>query len=167
MKYANGSLYIFTFLFWIGPEQKRNGASHPVSYLANLHRAVRANPLLILCLVSYCPYALNPENQRDVDVVELKETGTQPGVEVWFVEGTVVIDDWADTIARRGQVCRCRESAFPERSHLSPERSHLSPDGGSLSRAAVHRLAADGYDSAADNASSLNVAVEKTLGKRR
>ena len=26
---------------------------------------------------------------------------------------------------------------------------HLSPDGGSLSRAAVHRLAADGYDSAA------------------
>ena len=108
----------------------------------------------------------------------------------------MVIDDWADTIARRGQVCRCRESAFPERSHLSPdggsdfpignssshfpedravfvrshlspERSHLSPDGGDLTRAAVHRLAADGYDSAADNASSLNVEVGKNLGKRR
>jgi hypothetical protein len=84
MKYANGSLYILAFLFWIGPEQKRNGASHPVSYLANLHRAACAAPLLALCLASYCPYALNPENQRDVDVVELKETGTQPGVEVWF-----------------------------------------------------------------------------------
>jgi hypothetical protein len=28
-------------------------------------------------------------------------------------------------------------------------RSHLSPDGGGVTRAAVHRLAADGYDSAA------------------
>ena len=28
--------------------------------------------------------------------------------------------------------------------------SHLSPDGGSVTRAAVHRLAADGYDSLAD-----------------
>jgi hypothetical protein len=26
-----------------------------------------------------------------------------------------------------------------------PGRSHLSPDGGSFTRAAVHRLAADGY----------------------
>ena len=32
----------------------------------------------------------------------------------------------------------------PQRSHL-PGRSHLSPDGGGVSRAAVHRLAADGY----------------------
>jgi hypothetical protein len=30
-------------------------------------------------------------------------------------------------------------------------RSHLSPDGGSVTRAAVHRLAADGYDSTADD----------------
>jgi hypothetical protein len=51
----------------------------------------------------YCRHTLNPENQGDVEVVELQETGTQPGVVVWFVEGTVVIDDWADTIARRGQ----------------------------------------------------------------
>ena len=29
-------------------------------------------------------------------------------------------------------------------------RSHLSPDGGGVTRAAVHRLAADGYDLAAD-----------------
>jgi hypothetical protein len=29
-------------------------------------------------------------------------------------------------------------------------RSHLSPDGGSVTRAAVHRLAADGYGLAAD-----------------
>ena len=29
-------------------------------------------------------------------------------------------------------------------------RSHLSPEGGSVTRAAVHRLAADGYDSLAD-----------------
>ena len=38
----------------------------------------------------------------------------------------------------------------PRRSHLSgrshlPRRSHQSPDGGGVSRAAVHRLAADGY----------------------
>ena len=33
---------------------------------------------------------------------------------------------------------------------LYPGRSHLSPDGGGLTRAAVHRLAADGYDLAAD-----------------
>ena len=45
-----------------------------MSYLANVHRTARANPLLILCLASYCPYALNPKNQRDVDVVELKKT---------------------------------------------------------------------------------------------
>ena len=102
MKYANGSLYILALLFWIGPEQKRNGASRPVSYLANLHRAACAAPPLILCLASYCSYALNRENQKDAEVVELQETGTQPGVVVWFVEGTVVIDDWADTIARRG-----------------------------------------------------------------
>ena len=38
---------------------------------------------------------------------------------------------------------KCRERVG------SPDGSHLSPDGGSLSRAAVHRLAADGYDSAA------------------
>ena len=30
-------------------------------------------------------------------------------------------------------------------------RSHLSPDGGGVTRAAVHRLAADGYDLAADD----------------
>ena len=57
---------------------------------------------------------------------------------------------------------KCRERVgSSERSHLSPERSHLSPDGGGLSRAAVHRLAADGYDSAADHASSMNVEVGK------
>ena len=33
--------------------------------------------------------------------------------------------------------------------HLS-SRSHLSPDGGSLTRAAVHPLAADGYGLVAD-----------------
>ena len=48
---------------------------------------------------------------------------------------------------------KCRERVG------SPDGSHLSPDGGSLSRAAVHRLAADGYDSAADNASSQNIAT--------
>ena len=37
----------------------------------------------------------------------------------------------------------------PLRRHLSG-RSHLSPDGGGLTRAAVHRLAADGYGLAAD-----------------
>jgi hypothetical protein len=31
-----------------------------------------------------------------------------------------------------------------------PRRSHLSPDGGGFTRAAVHRLAADGYRLAAD-----------------
>jgi hypothetical protein len=30
-----------------------------------------------------------------------------------------------------------------------PGRSHLSPDGGSVTRAAVHRLAADGYGKSA------------------
>jgi predicted DNA-binding transcriptional regulator AlpA len=35
---------------------------------------------------------------------------------------------------------------FPGRRHLSG-RSHLSPDGGGFTRAAVHRLAANGYDS--------------------
>ena len=39
--------------------------------------------------------------------------------------------------------------------HCSPvvatcRHSHLSPDGGGLTRAAFHRLAADGYDLAAD-----------------
>jgi hypothetical protein len=33
-----------------------------------------------------------------------------------------------------------------------PGRSHLSPDGRAATRAAVHRLAADGYDSKADDA---------------
>ena len=31
-----------------------------------------------------------------------------------------------------------------------PDRSHLSPDGGGFTRAVIHRLAADGYDLAAD-----------------
>ena len=48
---------------------------------------------------------------------------------------------------------KCRERVG------SPDGSHLSPDGGSLSRAAVHRLAADGYDSAADDAPSQDVAT--------
>jgi hypothetical protein len=70
------------------------------------------------------------------------------------------------------------KAAFPGRSHLSPDgggftraastawqrmstirqrtirflgRSHLSPDGGGFTRAAVHRLAADVYDSTADD----------------
>jgi hypothetical protein len=42
-------------------------------------------------------------SQGDVEVDELKEKANQPGVEVWFVGGTVVVDDWADTIVRRGQ----------------------------------------------------------------
>jgi hypothetical protein len=37
----------------------------------------------------------------------------------------------------------------PLRRHLSGRR-HLSPDGGGLTRAAVHRLAADGYGLEAD-----------------
>ena len=48
---------------------------------------------------------------------------------------------------------KCRERVG------SPGRSHLSPDGGGLSRAAVDRLAADGYNSAADNAPSQDVAT--------
>ena len=40
-----------------------------------------------------------------------------------------------------------------------PGRSHLSPDGGGTTRAAVHRLAADGYDSKADDARSPDVAT--------
>jgi hypothetical protein len=43
---------------------------------------------------------------------------------------------------------KCRESAFSD-------PSHLSPDGGDLTRAAIHRLAADGYDSAAVYATTL------------
>jgi len=38
-------------------------------------------------------------------------------------------------------------------------RSHLSPDGGGVTRAAVHRLAADGYDSTADDSGSSDVAT--------
>ena len=38
-------------------------------------------------------------------------------------------------------------------------RSHLSPDGGSVTRPAVHRLAADGYDSTADDSPSPDVAT--------
>ena len=38
-------------------------------------------------------------------------------------------------------------------------RSHLSPDGGGVTRAAVHRLAADGYDSKADDSRSPPVAT--------
>jgi hypothetical protein len=40
-----------------------------------------------------------------------------------------------------------------------PRRSHLSPDGGGTTRVAVHRLAADGYDSKADDARSPDVAT--------
>jgi hypothetical protein len=40
-----------------------------------------------------------------------------------------------------------------------PGRSHLSPDGGGTTRAAVHRLAADGYDAKADDARSPDVAT--------
>ena len=40
-----------------------------------------------------------------------------------------------------------------------PGRSHLSPDGRAATRAAVHRLAADGYDSTADNSGSPDVAT--------
>jgi hypothetical protein len=50
-----------------------------------------------------CPYALTPEIQRDVEVVELKEKANQPGLLVWFVGATAIVDDWANTIARRGQ----------------------------------------------------------------
>ena len=78
-------------------------ASRPVSYLANDHLAACAAPLLILCLASYCPYALTLEIQRDVEVLELKEKANQRGLVVWFVGGTAVVEDWADTIARRGQ----------------------------------------------------------------
>jgi hypothetical protein len=38
-------------------------------------------------------------------------------------------------------------------------RSHLSPDGGGFTRAAVHRLAADGYDSTAGDSGSSAVAT--------
>jgi len=38
-------------------------------------------------------------------------------------------------------------------------RSHLSPDGGGVARAAVHRLAADGHDSTADDSPSPDVAT--------
>jgi len=40
-----------------------------------------------------------------------------------------------------------------------PGRSHLSPDGGAATRAAVHRLAADGYDAKADDARPPDVAT--------
>jgi len=40
-----------------------------------------------------------------------------------------------------------------------PGRSHLSPDGGSVPRAAVHRLAADVYDSTAGDSGSSDVAT--------
>ena len=43
-------------------------------------------------------------------------------------------------VATRPAVATCRPD----------DRSHLSPDGGGFTRAAVHRLAADGYDLAAD-----------------
>jgi hypothetical protein len=79
------------------------GASRPVSYLANDHPAACAAPLLILCLASYCPYALTPEIQRDVEAVDLKEKANQRGLVVWFVGATGVVEDWADTIARRDQ----------------------------------------------------------------
>jgi hypothetical protein len=46
-----------------------------------------------------------------------------------------------------------------------PRRSHLSPDGGGTTRVAVHRLAADGYDSKADDARSPDVATcRQTVG---
>jgi hypothetical protein len=51
--------------------------------------------------------------------------------------------------AKVGQVEKVRSLA----------RSHLSPDGGDLTRHAIHRLAADGYDSVADDARSQNVAT--------
>jgi hypothetical protein len=79
------------------------GASRPVSYLANDHPATCDVPLLILCLASYYPYALTPEIQRDVEAVDLKEKANQRGLVVWFVGGTGVVEDWADTIARRDQ----------------------------------------------------------------
>ena len=41
---------------------------------------------------------------------------------------------------------------------LRVERSHLSPDGGGFTRAAVHRLGADGYGLGADGY-GLNVAT--------
>jgi hypothetical protein len=44
-----------------------------------------------------------------------------------------------------------RMSTIRQRTIRFLGRSHLSPDGGSVTRAAVHRLAADGYDSAADD----------------
>ena len=79
-----------------------------------------------------------------------------------------------------------RDAAFPGRSHLSPDgggltraapllgsgwlrfgsrrfaipgRSHLSPDGGGPYSPRFHRLAADGYDSTADDSPSPDVAT--------
>ena len=45
-----------------------------------------------------------------------------------------------------------------------PDCSQLSPDGGGLSRAAVHRLAADGYDLAADGYDLEVLAISQILG---
>jgi hypothetical protein len=48
---------------------------------------------------------------------------------------------------------------FDSRRFRFPGRSHLSPDGGGFTRAAVHRLAADVYDSTADDSGSSAVAT--------
>ena len=48
---------------------------------------------------------------------------------------------------------------FGSRRFAIPGRSHLSPDGGGVTRAAVHRLAADDYDSTADDSTSPDVAT--------
>ena len=48
---------------------------------------------------------------------------------------------------------------FDSRRFRFPGRSHLSPDGGGFTRAAVHRLAADVYDSTAGDSGSSAVAT--------